>query len=660
MSAQIITQAPQARCYECGSAQIANICHHCGRPMCMAHSPDVSDTAGKPLSVEFVGLGLKETKCGESAMHCTYCAHRLKPPSLQLLIAGSVVVIVSVLILTSNFAVGFLGMLIGAGLAAYGYHSNKQRREEILRSRPSLPMLPRFDSIHLREELRGRIGLDSDGRYNVTALPVEGTLTIACTFGKPERERLEQYRKKYELGEEDAATFHCGFALLRGPAGLKFNDEMLEGPQRNTVVPLTGLVSAQPFLSRAEARGSGEKIIRKYDLLNPAKTDSLPIRLIPSLLQEGGRRALEIEVQWAQLDPSEAELRISRIESMELSVPVAWGKIDTVSDGAVVGTEGSAEDDEAALRTISWRRLPVTNRERREGRRSFFIKFEAEIDLLSRITGKVEVIFERTLSGLEDVELYYPLGGLREEENAQIKTCVRADFNLSLAGLRYQDVRIVPDAKKQNDKEKQESDTFESVIPDHTTVIALTNAMSQEGFYLQRVIENPPRAGARANVVNRLWDIAGRRYIGVYPIDFHLILTGEEVYSGEIRAQGGTTRTTLSVQGTYTNPDTTGMEAKVESVWIQLNYLIARTLQQLPKAASTARHETSESKKAEGTVLPEQPAANSDRGERDLMLRKRLDQLTEALISGRLSENLYLELKANIEREIFISSESGA
>jgi len=651
VSAQIIIQAAQARCYECGSTQIANICHHCGRPMCIAHSPAVSDAAGKPLSVEFVGLGLKETKCGESAMHCTYCVHRLKPPSLQLIIAGSLVMILSVLILTSNFAVGFLGLLIGGGLATYGYHSNKRRREEILRSRPSLPMLPRFDSIHLREELSGRIGLDSDGRYHVTAFPVEGTLTIACTFGKPERERLEQYRKKYKLGEEDDETFHCGFALLRGQAGLKFNDEMLEEPQRNTVVALTGLVNAQPFLSRTDPRGSGEKIIRKYSLLDAAKTDSLPIRLIPSLLQEGGQRALEIEIQWAQLDPSEAELRITRIESMELSVPVAWGKIDTVSDGAVVGTKGSAEGDEA-VRTISWRRLPVTNRERQEGRRSFFIKFEAEIDLLSRISGKAEVIFERTLSGLEDVALYYPLGGLREEEKAQIKTCVRADFNLSLAGLRYQEVRIVPDGKKPNDKDKQESDTFESVIPDHTTVIALTNAMSQEGFYLKRVIENPPRAGARANVFNRLWDIAGRRYIGVYPIDFHLILTGEEVYSGGIRAQGGTTRTTLSVQGTYTNPDITGMEAKVENVWIQLNYLIARTLQQLPKAASTARHEASESQKAEGSDLLEQPAVNSDRGERGLMLRKRLDQLTERLIDGRLSENLYLELKANIERDL--------
>lgn len=653
MFAQIKTQAPKARCYECGNTQIDNLCHHCGRPMCTAHSPAVSDATGKPLSVEFVGLGLKETKCGESATHCTYCAHRLKPPGLQLLIAGFVVVVLSVLLLTSNFAVGFLGLVIGGALAGYGYHSNKRRREQILGSRPSLPMLPRFDSIHLREELLGRIGLDPDGRYHVAAVPVDGTLTIACTFGKQERERLQQYRKKYELGEEDDVTFHCGFALLRGPAGLKFNDEMLEEPQRNTVVPLTGLVSAQPFLSRADIRGSGEKIIRKYRLLDKAKTDSLPIRLIPSLLQEGGQRGLEIEIQWAQLDPSETELRITRIESMELSVPISWGKIDMVSDGAVVALEASGEDDEAAVRTIAWRRLPVTNRERQEGRRSFFIRFEKKVDLRSRISGKVEVIFDGTLSGLEDVTLYYPLGGLREEENADIKTCVRADFNLSLAGLRYQDVRIVPDEKKQNDKGKQETDTFEGVIPDHTTVIALTNKMSQEGFYLKRVIENPPRAGARANIVNRLWDIAGRHYLGVYPIDFHLILTGEEVYSGELRAQGGTTRTTLSVQGTYTNPDITGMEATVENVWTQLTYLIAQTLRQLPKATFATRHEAGELlRKAEESDLPEPPTANGDRFERDLVLRKKLDQLTEALIDGRLSENLYLELKTNIEREL--------
>jgi hypothetical protein len=103
----------------------------------------------------------------------------------------------------------------------------------------------------------------------------------------------------------------------------------------------------------------------------------------------------------------------------------------------------------------------------------------------------------------------------------------------------------------------------------------LTNAISEQGYYVKRVIENPPQIGAHANRVNRYWDIAGRKYRGVYPIDFHLIVTGEELYDGDIRAQAGTTKTTLTVQGAVANPT---MEGQVEGVWEQLNHLIAETL----------------------------------------------------------------------------------
>jgi len=115
------------------------------------------------------------------------------------------------------------------------------------------------------------------------------------------------------------------------------------------------------------------------------------------------------------------------------------------------------------------------------------------------------------------------------------------DYNAEMA----QEVAGGRDSKREEAGDKPETVTFEGVIPDHDTVIALTNAVSEQGFYVKRVIENPPRTGGRANVVNRYWDIAGRRYLGVYPIDFHLILTGEEVYMGEIRAQAGTTRTAI-------------------------------------------------------------------------------------------------------------------
>lgn len=650
MSVQVVKRAPQTRCYKCGTTQVMNICHHCGRAMCATHSLQVTDSTGKLLSIEFVELGLKDTKCGEGPMHCEHCAHIVQVPSAGLIVAGVLIALAGLVILTRNLVPGFIGVLIGGGLAVYSYNTNQQRAAEAARSRPPLPLLPRFDPVHVRETLRGHITLDPGGHYHVSASPMEGALTIAASFAKPERDQLQQYRKKYQLADNEDVSFHAGFAVLRGPASLKFSDENANGNHSGTVIPLTGQVSTQPFLSGAGGRGSGEwRTTRRYGLLEASDPASLPIRLVPSLVPEAAQRALDLELQWTELDPTEAKLTIDRIESLELHVPIAWGEVESVTDSALIGTATSTGEGDGAVQTITWRRLSITDRGRQEHRRTFFVRFENITDPASTIRGRVEVTFKGTLSRLESVDLYYPLGGRREEEPANIETHVLADFELSLAGLRYQDVRVVPDLKEEKDRGKQETVTFEGIIPDHTTVMALTNAMSDQGFYVKRVIENPPRTGERANVVNRYWDIAGRRYLGVYPIDYHLILTGEEVYSGEIRAQAGTTKTTLTVQGVYANPD---MEAQIENVWEQLTNLIGETLQQLPRAMPAAAQVVAQPQPVQPPVVPTEAAIGGDRAERVTILRKRLDQLMEALIAGRLSEKTYLELKAGIEQEL--------
>ena len=65
-----------------------------------------------------------------------------------------------------------------------------------------------------------------------------------------------------------------------------------------------------------------------------------------------------------------------------------------------------------------------------------------------------------------------------------------------------------------------EAREFPEVIPNDDTVIRLTNVLSEQGYYIKRIIENPRRSGPRANLIRRYWDIAGRHYSGVYPIDF--------------------------------------------------------------------------------------------------------------------------------------------
>ena len=191
------------------------------------------------------------------------------------------------------------------------------------------------------------------------------------------------------------------------------------------------------------------------------------------------------------------------------------------------------------------------------------------------MSGRLTATMQGTLSGVTGVGLFNSLGERRGYTGkASIKTRVDATFRLSLASIRYQAVRVVPDRAAEDSDRDSYADVF-PVVPGDETVIMLTNAMSEEGYYVKHVIENPPRSGKRADLIQRYWDIAGRRYEGVYPIDFHMILTGEEVHSGDIRPERGTTKVRIVVNGAYTDDE---MDARIGDEWKRLRDLTSETL----------------------------------------------------------------------------------
>jgi hypothetical protein len=653
--ARIVERAPQTRCYKCGNPDTVCVCHHCGQAMCDQHKPATKNAAGKLLSSEFANLGLREHPAGEAAIHCERCAHVTKTPQAGLIVVGAFIFLAGALTaILLQVSYGWIAALAGMVLAVAGYLNYSSKVREVAKTRQPAPLFPRFDAFRVQEDLEGHMTLDDDGRYQLTAAPATGVLTVEGSFGKPERDRLQLYRKKYKLTKDVDIDFHAGFAVLRGGAGIRPCDSIQQrGTECGTVIPLTGPVSSVPILAGTAGPNYGEwQVTRQYELLETLETVTMPLRLVPSLPPESAQRALELEVQWTNPGPQDNCLTLERIAALELRVPVSWGEVENLSESAVIGVATDASSG-AAVRAITWRRLPVRRREKELGRRVLFIRFENIIDLSSVVRGRVEVLFRGGLSGVKGIDLLYPLGDpSTTAEQVDIDTVVSADFELSLTSLRYQDVRVVPDAKREEDRERHEAKTFEGVIPDDATVMTLTNAMGEEGFYVKRVYENPPRSGERANVVNRYWDIAGRRYLGVYPIDFHLVLTGEELHGGGIRAEAGTTKTALTVQGAFANSD---MQARIENVWEQLTDLIDGTLGSLPRRVP-----------APGTpmgvvqtpvpVVPIEPPAKtvlpSAQPDRVTALRNRLDQLLDALLSGRLSEATYLELKAATEREL--------
>jgi hypothetical protein len=619
MSIEIISHPPRTRCYKCGSTRINAVCHHCHRAMCSLHISSVVDIHGNLLSAEFSDLGLKQV-CGETPIHCEFCYYVVHPRDLTLIIGG-IAIIFAALLLSFDTPVKLATGLIGMGLIWLGGIINKLYKEEAIKFRPPLPLLPQFSAFAIQETIRAKIKLDSTGDYSVPIYSANGGLDIAANFGKVEQDQLEQYQRKYKLSTDQNVQFCAGFVALRCSSGIDYFN--VPSGNNNTVLALFG-----KDMKRYESEEWYKT--RKYDLAK--RVTNIPIRIVPSLIQATARTALDLEIQWTGPEINTNRIVIDKIDRFDLLVPARWGQINNAGGGMVQPETLLSGDPVNAIR---WRNLLITEDEHKKRQRIFSISFEDTVEETDVIQGSLEVLFKGALSGVEGIDLFNPLGRSREVKT-DISTKLMIKFELSLANLRYQDFRVVPDLNNKEDKDRLEPLSFLGVIPDHHTVIKLTNAISENDYYIKRIIENPPRTGEQANRVNRYWDIAGRQYDVVYPIDFHLVLSGESIKREEIRAHSGMTKVSLTIRGTYASKD---MKDKIESSWVRLAHIICTTLEELSREkSSTQASDLNQADRQAELILA--------------FITKRLNEMFELVKVGRFSEAIFLQTRSEIEKAL--------
>lgn len=605
METKLVSRAPQLRCHVCGTAtDINTLCHHCGKPLCPPHAvlPAVSPN-GVLLSREFADLNLDDVKF----VHCFEHNHQVKGPLTKLVYIGGGVAAFGLLMLVLGVVpVGVIFLLAGIGLGGYAYHGTEQRKRELLAARPKLPLVPGVEQIEVVEQLDGTLVLDEEGRYTTRTKEATGHIDIRLAFGRPDRERLDAYREKYALPVGADIDFSAGFAALRGPVGLEF----LEDDKAQTVVPLEGQISQQPFLtSEAGSSGGQWQIGLPYRFDPTSRPHDLPLWLTPSLTPEQDQRSLELELQWTEIAAQRGfTTHVESVERLRLRVPFDWGNVEQASwasstQVARVVNIGTEQDDAGTTwRIIEWTKARVSEPENRRRRLTVALRFKNKVNLGDTIFGSLELVFRGTFSGLTGVDLIHPLGGLRTDvRETEIATRIGADFELSLLHVRYQDIHKVPDRTGEDPRSRKKH--FVGVIPDGDTIIQLTNAISaDDGYYVKRVIENPPRNSGTENTVNRAWDIAGRHYDKVYPVDFQITVTGQEIHLGDIRASDGYTDVELSVNGTYANPV---MKARIGDQWDALFNCVVEVMDVIQKENAEAR--------AHERVIPvEDEARNSE------------------------------------------------
>lgn len=726
----VVDHAPQVRCYRCGSTDVYSLCHHCARPMCRTHSPRVFRQAGqlvrevegqvrdtaKPASLEFAWL--KQSDIRRSAVyHCEDDAHVVRGTS-TLVKSGIGLAVLGVIISLFSLVPGLILLLAGAGSIAAAYLRSASQTANDHATRP-LPLFPHVESVEVVERLNGTVTL-SRGTYQSTAQEhVQGEITIDMSANDGQ-DWLRQYRKKYRLAEHDPVKFAAGFAMIKGKAGLSFADgDLVLG--NGTGLSFSGDSAAgHPLFETVPGQPPGDwKPVARYEVQEARAPKEIPLWIVPSVVPSSDRRTLEIDLHWNKLGIQENEkLNLTRFELIELDVPSSWGSVESY-----VPTGSMISPGEKGRRIIRWEQLPP--REKGDDRqrpvhtsksRTLILQFEKPIlpapaaevdnpdDLL--VKGTINATFGGTLSGIEGIDIYLPGGGplvppradghgpKLGAPNVDKRTEVTVAFSIGLEEIRYQDDWVVPDdsnARKQAAdlygedvpegegaelKFRSKTDEFQ-VVPDYRTVTELTNLIGKEGYYVKSVVEHLPyRDDGRANVINRVWDIAGRWYEGVFPIDFDVNLRGEDLGEDGAGPLTGRTVAQVTVKGTYVNEKGLGQRKKIEERWDELHGHVTTLLGKLASGAERTHALTTGTASdwsdsftqnvavdddgdmpdtviVDAEVVETTPAEDRRNGNRAAAeLRRQRKSLVDALLAGRISEGTYREIIERIDTEL--------
>lgn len=693
MPVKTVERAPEVRCYRCGSTGIYSVCHHCAKPLCEKHSPLAfrvagnlardPGTTGKPASAEYGGLNLDSVQA--AVYHCEEHDHAVNRPG-RLLIIGAIIAVIGLIVTFFATVPGVVVLLAGLAVAAYGVMKMRQSRATIATTAPDLPLFPHMRAARVIEYLHGRVDLTESG-YGSTAGEVTGTVVFSMTHSDWQ-ERLRQYRKRYRIAESAPVSFNAGFAMLQGPVGLEFAAAQPLVLDAGTGLWFRGNAPEHDLFAAVQGRHEGEwnpKVT--YLLQDSRKPKTIPLWIVPSMVPSSDQRTLEIDLHWTPLRDSRGPA-IELFDRIQLSVPAEWGNMESVSPGNAATTAPTPGEN---FRIIDWQQVPpidpdhyVQLQERRS--RSLKIRFEKRIPPQSTLSGRIEATFEGTLSGVTGICLYLPGGRNAERQlTPSAKTRVTVDFTVSLGAVRYQDDRVVPDENNTDDENRSRLAEFAGVVPSSSVIIRLTNAISKDDYYVKSVIEHAPfRDDSRANVLNRVWDIAGRFYTGVFPIDFDIHVRGEEI-QGTSGASAGKTAVQVMVKGSYaTGGNADGkLRETIEKKWDDLHGRVMKVFSDsaamaydgasnaLGQPTAVSKGQVIESAAIERGEIVEPLAIGSaeivesaiatpsavreddqDKAERKANLIRQWRVADEAVITGGIADDIYRAIVTRVKAEL--------
>jgi len=649
MKVEVIANTPSTRCYLCRKPDVDKLCHHCGRAICSSHGSTAIPAGMGYENPEFSDLGLDPFNNDNDIVHCEDCIHSVRsyqwlvPRAIKTSGVGFAITLLGAFLRADWLIITGLLLLVGGILwwRWIKYQHDECYEQARHKNRAPFPVVPSIRTVSITEQVSGTTCLDETGHYSTQLEKIQGKLSLALQFSHRDKERIGAYLKKYNLIMNRAIPFHAGFLVLKGAPAIEFEDPGLFVDNRPNTIALQGTVGDQPFLFDDDARHDSNWTKRFIYTVAGDKPNNLPVQIIPTLAHEGAQRAINLVVQVSPELIGSKHVGIIRVEKLTLYAPQRLSKVAMIQPSAVIAVVTGDDPNAEHQQEITWKDVSIKSNQRRECRQTFYVRFENKIEPSTQFRGKLTLSLSDTLSTLDHINFYYAWGQKRAENiTLQKKTYLYLDFELNLNGLRFQEMA---------------SDSAQlvrvGVVPNHAIIAKLTDDLNDAGVYVKRVIENPARTSKEgAHITNRYWDIAGRYYEGVYPIDFHLVMTGEDAHG---RPADSKVQVDVTVQGVVTDEE---MRRKVTYLLARLTAITENTIDSLPTAPSRG---------ADLVVDPDAPSPPPDKQPLPFFVAEDFDssaqvthvltmlhKLDEALIEGRISEGRYNEMQVRYNDQL--------
>lgn len=576
------------RCHECGEPSVKAVCAGCHRLICAEHVVS-AHRVGDALRVvkRAIGIGRPADE-GHRPQLCGICADGVRI-DLRVLMVGAGVTMAGLVMLIWLPLVGAVAII--GGLAAVvlliarsevSFHAIHRRLGERLSVDASVR------AVSLIDTLRASAVLDKGRPYTVTGVAAGGELLVEAEWGDAARGRVRKFLKRRPDARPAATDVWSGSVVLRGPSAWQPKSAEACSVSGRSVVLLHDRLDGHGFLWSPDGTGKrGWQAKVDYEVKpEHGKSWAAPIWVTPTIAPGSDRRALDLEIQWKKFGPGKDGLPMSGIERLVLEVPVSWGNVLRATPEAL---QSIVSLDDRDVCRIEWRDVTV-DPETPRGRFRVSLAFDDRIQAEDSIKGEIVARFRGNLCGVKGLALYGPDGTKRRERPVRrMFTRVELGFGLSLATVRYEAVLTLPEAEHtpravaaadRNGEmgaappDGEVRTVFDRVVPDGRTVARVTAELSEGDYYVKRVVEDPAAPGRSPSIVSRYWDISGRKYAGLYPIDFHIVLSGQE-HRVDGAVLSGRTEVERSVRGAYTS-DTADHEVRDE--WLALGKRVEAAL----------------------------------------------------------------------------------